>query len=403
MTLLLLLGLVLLLGLFGGRLFEALGIPQVVAYIVTGVILGDSVTHTLHRDFLDVFSPLLYIALAFIGFMVGGELKGSLFKKYGKQFLVILLSEGLLAMTFVTVLVTLWTKDLGVGILLGALSSATAPAATVDVLWQYRSKGPLTSTILAIVALDDGLALILYGFAFSYATTLVSGVPLSFKVMVVDPLLEIFGALLTGAVVGLMLDQALRLFAKESDRLVGITGAIFIATGIAVKLGFSLILTNMAIGLVLANFNAERNETDFAIIRTFVPPIYVIFFIFVGARLNLSLLPAMGVIGVLYVAGRTGGKWLGAYLGARLSGSPETVRKYLGFSLFSQAGVAIGLSLDIYTHFRRYGAAGAHMGQTIVNIISATTLLVQVIGPPALKYAISHAGEIPGASPPKEA
>jgi Kef-type K+ transport system membrane component KefB len=151
----------------------------------------------------------------------------------------------------------------------------------------------------------------------------------------------------------------------------------------------------MAVGLTFTNLHQDRNESNFEIVKEFVPPIYIIFFLFVGARLQLGLLPSMGILGVLYVLGRTFGKWGGAFLGATMSGAPATVKKYLGLALFSQAGVAIGLALDIYQRFGKFGSAGEQLGHTVINVIAATTLLVQIIGPPSVKLAISRAGEIP--------
>ena len=151
----------------------------------------------------------------------------------------------------------------------------------------------------------------------------------------------------------------------------------------------------MALGLVLTNLHPDRNEKCFDSVKAFVPPIYIIFFMFVGARLQIGLLPTMGILGILYITGRTAGKWIGASLGAWFSGAENAVRKYLGWALFSQAGVAIGLALDIYQHFGKYGAGGKAMGHTVLNIIAATTLIVQIIGPPSVKYAITKAKEIP--------
>lgn len=395
MNILLLFGIILLGGLAAGRIFEKIGIPQVVGFIVLGVILGDSVLSVLPSSLLDNFSSLTYIALAFIGFIVGSELKYDTFKKYGKQFFTILLSEGLLAMTLVTVVTTLWTGNLALGILLGALSSATAPAATVDVLWEYHSKGPLTTTILAIVALDDGLALILYGFAFAFAGVLVEGGSLSLQVMLLQPFIEIFGALALGAIIALILDRLVRIIKISDDLLVVNVAAVLLVSGIAQYLGFSLILSSMALGLVLTNIHPDRNEKCFTKVKAFVPPIYIIFFLFVGARLQIGLLPTMGILGLLYITGRTAGKWIGAWFGSWLSGADASVRKYLGWALFSQAGVAIGLALDIYQHFGKYGPTGEAMGHTVLNIIAATTLIVQIIGPPSVKYAIKKAKEIP--------
>jgi Kef-type K+ transport system membrane component KefB len=395
MNILLIFGIILFSGLAVGRLFEKIGIPQVVGFIVLGVLLGDSVLSILPTSLLDSFSSLTYIALAFIGFIVGSELKYSAFKKYGKQFFIILVSEGLLAMALVTTVTTLWTGNLALGILLGALSSATAPAATVDVLWEYHSKGPLTTTILAIVALDDGLALILYGFAFALAGVLVEGGSLSFHVMLLQPFIEIFGALSLGAIIAFLLDRIVKIIKIDDDLLIVNVAAVLLVSGIAQYFGFSLILSSMALGLVLTNLHPDRNEKCFTKVKAFVPPIYIIFFLFVGARLQIGLLPTMGILGLLYIIGRTAGKWVGAWLGAWISGAESAVRKYLGWALFSQAGVAIGLALDIYQHFGKYGTTGELMGHTVLNIIAATTLIVQIIGPPSVKFAIKKAKEIP--------
>jgi Kef-type K+ transport system membrane component KefB len=172
-------------------------------------------------------------------------------------------------------------------------------------------------------------------------------------------------------------------------------GALFLGAGLAVYFDLSLIMVAMAIGAWLTNSHSQRNEKSFEAIKKFTPPIYTIFFILVGARLKVDLLPQMGIIGLLYLLGRTTGKWSGAYVGARLSGAPAAVRKYLGLALFSQAGVALGLALDIFQHFSQYGDAGREVGSIILNVIASTTFIVQIIGPYAVKIAIKRAGEIP--------
>ncbi len=394
MTLIFLLGLILIVGLLTGRLFNKFGVPQVVGFILLGLLLGDSFSHLAPQSLLDSLSPITSIGLAIIGFMVGGEMKHSLFTKYGKQFFVILFAEGLLAMAFVTVLCLFWTRNPALSIILGALSAATAPAATVDVLWEYHSRGPLTSAILAIVALDDGLSLILYGFALAYAEALVSPARLGLGLMMLKPLIELCASIVLGLIIGWLLDRALRLFEKKEDKLVITLGGILLASGVAVQFHLSLILVNMVAGVYLSNTHQDRNEASFELIKSFSPPILIIFFVFIGARLQVGLLPKMGILGLLYVVGRTLGKGMGSYLGARVSHAHESVRKYLGFALFSQAGVAIGLALDVYEHFRHFGPQGAHMGHTVINVITATTFLVQIIGPPSVKYAIGKAGEI---------
>jgi len=396
MNIILLLGLVLVAALAAGRFGGRFGIPQVVGYILIGLLFGDSGLHLFPSSLVDAFAPLVNIALAMIGFMVGGELKYDIFRRYGWQFLVILLCEGILAMVMVASLVWFWTGNAAVAILLGALSSATAPAATVDVLWQYRSRGPVTTTILAIVALDDGLALILFGFAYAVAEALFAGGSFAVGTVLLDPLRQIVGSLALGCGAGYVLDRVLASIKRQEDRLVMNLGGLLLAAGIAVFFDLSLIMVAMAAGIWLVNAPGNRNEKSFETVKDFAPPIYTLFFVLVGARLRVDLLPQLGGIGLLYVLGRTTGKWGGAYLGARLSGAAATVRKYLGLALFSQAGVALGLALHVYQHFSKLGAAGRELGSVVINVIAVTTFIVQVIGPPAVKLAITKAGEIPG-------
>jgi Kef-type K+ transport system membrane component KefB len=388
MNIILLFGLVLLAALLAGRLGDLVGIPQVVGYILIGLLFGNSGLNLLSFSMVDSLTPLVNIALAMIGFMVGGELKYGIFRRYGWQFFTILLCEGILSMIMVTTLVWMWTGSPAIAILLGALSSATAPAATVDVLWQYKSRGPVTTTILAIVALDDGLGLILFGFAFAFAKSMLSSGNVSIVSVVFDPLLEIFLSLGLGCSIGFILDHLLPRIKGDDNLLVLDLGTILLAAGLAITFDLSLIMVAMAAGCWLANTPDNRNEKSFVAIKAFTPPIYTLFFVLVGARLKVNLLPELGGVGLLYIFGRTAGKWIGAYIGARLSGAADTVRKYLGLALFSQAGIALGLALHVAQQFSSLGPEGRHLGGVIINVIAATTFIVQIIGPPAVKLAI---------------
>lgn len=370
--------------------------PQVVGYILIGVVLGDSAAGLLTHNLLDLFEPLSQVALGFIGFLVGGELRAEVFRKYGAKFLVILLCEGLLAAALVGFAVAALTGRPALGLLLGALASATAPAATVNVLWEYRSKGPLTTTILAIVALDDGLGLLLYAFAVAIAEVWLGAAPANGFSVWLQPLREILGSLALGGAVGLIVNWAIQRIKRNSEQVLSLlTGVVLIVCGSAAGLGLSQILANLTVGLTLTNVLPKRREGVFEAVRAFTPPIYILFFVFIGAQLDVSLLPKMGLIGLVYLVGRSVGKLVGATAGGWLSDAPAAVRNYLGWALFSQAGVAIGLALDISHRFSRLGPAAKSTGHTVLNVIAATTVVVQIIGPPAVKYAISKAGEIP--------
>jgi Kef-type K+ transport system membrane component KefB/predicted transcriptional regulator len=397
LNLLLLLGLAVFFGTVGARLFQKLRIPQVVGYIVIGVILGGSVLKVIRTELVLSLSPLNMFALGIIGFTIGGELRLDLFRRYGKQFIVILVSEGVFAFLAVGLLTTVGTyyythnpnRSIALGVLLGAISSATAPAATVDVLWEYKTRGILTKTILAIVALDDGLALLLYGFAGSLAAVLLGGGHGNWAANILMPCWEIFGAIALGLGTGLILVFLAKHIEDPEKILAFAISSIMLGAGLSIILRIESILTTMAIGATLANFLPRRSKDVFEIVGKFAPPIYVLFFVLVGARLQISSIPTWIIIlAVVYVFGRTLGKISGAWFGAYISKAPGQVRKYLGLCLFSQAGVAIGLSILASERF------GGTIGEAIILIVTSTTFLVQIIGPPFVKLGVKKAGEI---------
>ena len=394
MNILLLVGLAILTGLGGGKGFQRLKIPQVVGYILMGTLLGTSLLGIFPLETVDSLSPASNFALGLIGFMIGGELKLSVFKKFGRTIFTILFVE--VFVTFFLVIPAMWlvTDSLPVALVFGALATATAPAATVDVLWEYKSKGPLTTTLLAIVGLDDALALIVYGFATAYAKTIITHSSLNFQSVLVTPLTEIGGSIVLGCVCGLLLSLASKYLKGNGDHLAMVAGGIMLCGGVANQLHLSQILACMFLGMTVANLGFVRSERVFRAIEGITPPIYILFFVMIGAKLQVKMLPAMGVIGIVYIAARTLGKLIGANLGGRWSKAKPTVTKYLGFALFSQAGVAIGLSLAVAQEFSHFGSAGRELSTLIINVITATTFIVQVIGPPCVKYAISKAGEI---------
>ena len=388
---LLVIGIALIFGVIGARLFKAAKIPQVVGYIIIGIILGVSGTNIITKELVHKFAPINYLALGIIGFLVGGELKKSVFKKFGKSMVIILLMEGMMAFIFVTLLTGTYTGNWGLAIILGALASATAPAATVDVLWEYKAAGVLTTMVFAIVALDDGLALLLYGFANSIARGIVAHRGFSFYHAVLRPLYEIGGSALIGIVVAFIYRFLLNLTSRykhERDLMLSFTfGSIILIIAVSLKFGFDLILAEMFFGVTFVNIAPHYSQRVFDLLKGFSPPIYILFFILAGARLEVSSVTIVTILtAVIYLAGRTSGKMIGAAIGARVSGSPRKVSKYLGFCLFSQAGVTIGLAISSFHTF-------PELGYTIIDVVTLTTFLVQIIGPPFVKFAIVKSGE----------
>jgi Kef-type K+ transport system membrane component KefB len=384
-------------GTVGAKIFQRLRIPQVVGYIVIGLILGGSALNVISRQVDQSLSPFNIFALGIIGFMIGGELQYDIFKRYGRQFIIILLAEGLSAFVVVgigtTVTSYLFTgnldQSLALGLVLGAISSATAPAATVDVLWEYKTRGILTRTILAVVALDDGLALLLYGFATSFAGVLLGRGHDSWFADLLVPLWEIFGAVALGIIAGLALVTIFR-YVDETDKLLTFAiASVALTIGLAIVLRVESILAAMVLGATLVNLRPRKSRDAFELVEAFSPPIYVLFFVLVGASLNLARLPLwVVVLALVYVVGRSSGKITGAWFGAVIAKAPASVRKYLGICLFSQAGVAIGLSLLASQRF------ADTMGEAIILVVTVTTFLVQIIGPISVKIGVTRAGEV---------
>jgi len=396
LDILLVLGIALASGLIGAKIFKRLKLPQVVGYILMGAIIGTSGFGMLHHDLVDTLTPVSNFALGIIGFMIGGELKLSVFRKMGRSIFTILFAEVLISFGCVVLTVWIITGELHIALIFGALATATAPAATVDVLWEYKSSGVLSTTILAIVGLDDALALIVYGFASAYAKMLIVGGSNNFSIAEVlyKPLLEIFGSMLLGIVIGAAAEKLSGRMRDDNQYLTLVFCSIMICCGISVELHLSQILACMFMGMTLANWHPRSSERAIRVLDRTTTPIYILFFVMIGAKLNILLLPEIGLLGAAYIAARSVGKVSGVYIGASISKAEDVVRKYLGVALFSQAGIAIGLSIAIAQEFSRINAAGQELGTLVINVIAGTTFIVQIIGPPCVKYSITKAGEV---------
>jgi len=394
---LLVIGLAILFGTVGARVFQRLHIPQVVGYIAIGVAIGQSGLGIIGKDALDNLLPFNFFAFGIIGFIVGGELRREIFEKYGRQFFAILLTEGIGAFLVVSVLVSSVAILLGqniivsiaMGIVFGAISSATDPASTASVLWEYKTRGVLTTTVYAIVALDDALALILFSVAASIAGKIIGNGSCGLFSTLGHAAYELIGAAVLGIAVGFVLNFVLRRMRDRDRSLAFIIGAMALVIGTTMTLKIDTILATMALGVTLANLAPRRSRETFQTVERFAPPIYVLFFVIAGARLHIQGMPGwMWILVVPYLVGMASGKMTGAYLGARWSGAAPVIRKFLGMSLFSQAGVAVALSLVAADKFPDT------IGPIIIATIAATTFISEIIGPPCVKVAVKAAGEV---------
>ncbi|MCR4790690.1 MAG: cation:proton antiporter [Treponemataceae bacterium] len=391
------LGLMLFFGTCGGYLFQKLKIPQVVGYFIIGIILGNSGFQILRPEAVALLNPISQISLAFIGFLVGGELKAATIKKYGKQFTSILLFESLTPALIVGVITGFVEfffthdvyKSVAVGLLFGAICSSTAPEATTNVLQEYRTRGPLTTMIYGMVAMDDAVALILYAVASTIAGPLLGGHPEPLGIQLLHIAYDIFGSIAFGLALGALITLIIRkLMNNEGLVLSFMLGTLLLSTGITSLIHLDNILAAMAVGCYVANFAPKSVQNIFKITNKFTPPIYVLFFVTVGAKLNIWGMKIMLLLMVLgYIFGRTFGKALGSWFGAKITNAPKTVQKYMKFTLLSQAGVAIGLSLQAGNDF------SDTVGNNILLVVTATTFIAELIGPVFVKYGVSKAGE----------
>ena len=414
----LLIGVAILLGHFGGKLSKKLGVPSVFGYLLVGVVFGTSVLNIISleqvadsgRSTLDSLHMVTDLGLGIVAFMIGSQISRELIGRMGSKLLIIMLSECFFA--FIIVFLSVWVLgivDWGNGayaiaaaLIFAAMAPASAPAGTVAVIQEYKAKGPLTNLLLAVVGLDDGLGIMIYAFAAAAAKLLLGAQEINLGTLVGGPILEIVGGLAVGAAVGLGLMAIASRTRSRSELLTVSIGAILLTTGLANALHLSLILSNLAVGTVMANLSPSQTERSYGVVEQITHPIYVLFFIIAGAHLDVYRLVHMTFVAPIYIVGRTVGLMGGAYLGAVISKADRSVRKYLGLGILSQAGVAIGLALMVAKEFGSESAPFApefkeqamNLALLTINTIAVTTIFFEILGPITTKIALSKAGEI---------
>lgn len=391
MDLLLLIGITIALGFIGGKLSNRLKFPAVIGYIVIGILLGPSLFGIFDLTLLNRMGMISDFALGLIAFIIGGELRLGILKKMGKTVMSILFVESMCTFILIALGTYLLTRDTSLSLILGALGVATAPAGTFIVLREYKAKGPLTSTLLAIVGLDDGMGIIIYGFASAFAKLSISGnEKITIQNTFEGPLIEIGGAVIMGIILGIALSYVARKLHERNELLTISLVAILTCTGLSNIFHFSSILANLVLGMTTANMFLLTGKRILEVIEGITPPIYIAFFVLAGAHLRIGIIPKMGLLGLIYILARSIAKIGGASLGAYLSKAPANIQKYLGFGLFTQAGVAIGLAMVVQREFGLYG----ELATIAITTITATTIILEIIGPLGVKYAITKAGEI---------
>lgn len=382
-------------GLGMSRLAKLARLPNVTAFLVGGLLVGPYVLGIIPREAADSFGIITEAALGFIAYSIGAEFKLTYLKRIGAKPITITAFEGLGAVLLVDLaLVSLSIAgapgfDLPMCIVLGAIAAATAPAATLMVIRQYKARGPVSEMLLPVVAMDDALGLISFAISINIAQALAGGAAITVTSMLVTPMLEIIGSIVLGAGLGLVLSYLARFFKSRGNKLALTIAFIFLALALCDMWNLSNLLCIMMIGAVMTNLcpvaNVIIEQTD-----RFTPPLFLLFFVISGAELNLAVLPAVGLVGICYVIVRVLGKWLGAFLGSRVVHAHPNVQKYLGFTLIPQAGVAIGMATLALTRLPAYG-------ERIQAVVLAGTLIYELVGPVITKIVLTKANEIPSA------
>jgi len=384
MNLILAIGIIIVIGFLGGLVTEKIKFPRITGYIIIGLLLSPSLLNVISAETIENLDILTNIALGVIAFLIGGSLHLETIRKLGKSIAWITPFESLSAWLLVTLLLVFlsplilsipnatWSQTyLPLALIIGAISCATAPAATMAIIHEYKAKGPLTTTLLAVVGLDDAIAVIAFAVALGISQPLVGVGGISFSQMLGVPFLHIAEAIAIGILFGFALIYI-------------VFGMILLGDGVAELLGVSAILANMVAGFIV--MNTARKREMFLVIEKIEEIIFVMLFVLAGLHFDLGVMKVAGILALLIVLGRYLGKYFGARAGATISHASTEVKKYLGLALLPQAGIALGLMLLAKRTFPTFG-------DIMMNAVLASVIINELVTPPLTKYAIFKAGE----------
>ena len=378
------------------RAFKILGgnkFPDVTAFLLAGVLVGPYLMGRFNLGFtnaneLESVAILSNLALGFIAFDIGSEFRYSKIKEFGSKAIFIGISQAFIT-TIIVDLALMLIPDLprDAAIILGAIASATAPAATLMVVRQFKAHGPVTNLLLPIVAIDDAAGLVIFAVSMGAAVAFKGG-SINAASLILEPLTEIIGSLSLGAVMGLILTWLEKLFFSNTNRLSMTIAFILMTISLASRFNLSALLVCMTLGTIFCNLS-EYSQDIMTRSEKWCAPLYAVFFVLSGARLDLSVFQYKFVIitGIVYIFMRCAGKYLGALLSSSLMRCSSDVKKYLGVTLFPQAGVALGMVISAQ-------ALGSETGGLVRNIILFSVLIYELIGPTLTRIALTRAGEI---------
>ena len=406
-TILISLSLALIFGLVMSRAAKLFNLPAVTSYLIGGLLLGPYAIGAFGIPGIGFNSPedlnalaiVTQVALGFIAFLIGNEFRVKDLKVMGRQAIIVGIAQAVITTLIVDAgIIVLHFAfpeliSLSSAIVLGAIAAATAPAATLMVVKQYKAKGPLTKLLLMVVAIDDAVGLIVFALSFGIATALESGT-ISLVSVLVEPILEILLSVILGAVLGWALNAMEIYFHSRSKRLSVAVAFVILTVGVAslefeiagVKCGFSLLLACMILGAVFCNI-CEASEELMDRTDRWSSPVNILFFVLSGAELDLKIIanPMVLIIGLVYIALRSFGKIFGAFISAKATNCSKEIQEHLGITLLPQAGVALGMALQ---------ATALNNGAVVRNVILFSVLVYELVGPNLTKRSLVKAGEI---------
>lgn len=389
MDILLKLAIVVLVGCLAGRLAKTFKLSTIFGFVIAGIVMGPSCLKLISNQDLASLTMIVEVAVALLAFKIGSEFVVRDMRKLGTSVMIITFAEvaGTVLVVFCAMFF-LFRQDLVFSLTMASLAAATAPASTIMVMRQYRSDGPVTRVLLPVSALDGVLGVVLFGIIISIARTVVQGADQGLWQMMSKPMIEIFGGLALGALLGLGL-TFLGQKAGDSDELLVITlGMILASTGLAKALSLSPLLANIMMGAVLVNFTQNSNRVFFAL-NNFTPPIYLLFFTLAGSAFDLAVFLNVGLLALGYNLTRAVGKLLGAWIGSKGVKAERTVQEHLGVTLLPQGGLSIALAILVRYHL-------PDISMAVIAVILVSVLFYEIVGPIIAKTAIQRAGEIRG-------
>lgn len=376
---------------FMGRLAEKLGIPAITGFIVAGLLLGPSclgLVHVAHRESL---ASITEIALAIIALVIGSEFNLRKLRKVGRSVVLITLVQLFATMIVVCLALVAVGMSFPAAAIMGAIASATAPAATVAVVRNLKARGPFIDHLYGVVALDDAGCVLLFSAVFAIAGSALGQVSISLSTTILHAFSEIIFSIALGIGAGILLHLLTKKLGRDNEMFIISLGIVCILTAMATSLSLSPLLASMAVGTTMANLS-RKSYRILSLLENLSPPLYAAFFAIAGTELSLKTFSSGHalLLGAVFVLARAVGKYGGVFLGATAARSGPLVRNYLGFAMLPQAGVAIGLVLFLQAapYFQQAPETVRQVSDVMVNMVLFSVLINELVGPPVSKFAV---------------